>query len=69
MKTLGDLVLEDAVKLKKMGGSSTSDGIEFLELRNVSENYAAGNRYLAALNIINDLTEKLNKLYGVVKRT
>lgn len=62
MKTLGDMVLEDAVKLKKKGGSATSDGIEFLELRDVPENYAAGNRYLAALNIINEFRDQLKDL-------
>jgi len=62
MKTLGDIVLEDAKKIKRSGGSSTSEGIEFLELKNVPENYLAGNRYMAALNIINKLSEELEEL-------
>jgi hypothetical protein len=65
MKTLGDIVLEHA----KKKASSTGDGIEFLGLRHIPENFQAGNTYLAALNIINDLIEKLNQLYKVMQRT
>ena len=58
MRTIRDEVMDNAKELKTRG-SSTSVGMEMLHLEHNPEHFAAGNIYLQALTIINELTEKL----------
>ncbi len=59
MKTIEDVVKEHAEKARH--SVATSDGIEFLELEQKPEYRVAGNIYLAALKIINQLADKIEK--------
>lgn len=55
MKTIRNAVMEDVDKLKPI--SATRDGLRFLSLSDREENYTAANKYIAALEIIRDLTK------------
>ncbi len=60
MRTINDDVMEHAGKARHSIG--TSDGIVFLGLEFRTENYAAGNLYLAALQIINELLDRISRM-------
>jgi len=57
METIGELVLEH---VKERIGS-TGRALELLGLEKKSENFAAGNVYLAALEIIRKLKNRLGE--------
>ncbi len=62
MKTIEDVVKEHAEKARHSVG--TSDGIAFLGIEFKGENYGAGNLYLSALKIINELSDKIDWIEG-----
>ncbi len=62
MRTIDDDVMEHAEKARRSVG--TSDGITFLGIEFKNENYGAGNLYLTALKIINELSDKIVWMEG-----
>lgn len=63
IETIEDVVLEH-VEISKRRGAGTSEGLEFLELKDIPANISAANIYTAALRIIAELQKCIRELEG-----